>query len=242
MPAPPPRNDNRRRHPRREVLATAMVFTAHRMHGTFLVQDLSAGGACLIGHLDVEPGGALTLIMQCPGRTPFSLTARVVRHDGRGLTRARTALTFTDLNAEQEDVIQDTIATALERERARLAATILVLAPEDDGRDALESDLRAIGLEAVGVSTPLEALAWLERPGTRICIAVIDVSPGVATGLDMLEFLGEYHPHIQRVVMADEARPVRLDLAVRTGRAHRVLRKPWDRRGLAEAVGVKQDA
>src|SRR5437667_80109 len=138
MPAPPPRNDNRRRHPRREVLATAMVFTAHRMHGTFLLQDLSAGGACLVGHLDLEPGTELTLIMQCPGRTPFS--------------------------------------------------------------------------------------------------------PGVATGFDMLEFLGEYHPHIQRVVMADEIRPFRLDLALRSGRAHRVLRKPWDRRGLAEAVGVKQDA
>jgi len=36
--------------------------------------------------------------------------------------------------------------------------------------------------------------------------------------------------------MADEVRPFRLDLALRSGRAHRVLRKPWDRHGLEEAV------
>jgi hypothetical protein len=238
----PPRNDNRRRHSRREVTATALVFTPERMHGSFLLQDLSVGGACLVGHLDAEPGTELTLIVQCPGKTPFSVTATVVRHDNRGLTRGRAALTFSRLDAEQEDIIQDTIATAMERERARLAATVLVLAPEGEGREALETDLRAIGLESVGVSTPLEALAWLERPGTRITTAVIDVSPGAATGLDMLEFLGDYHPHIKRVVMADEVRPLRLDSALRSGRAHGVLRKPWDRRGLAEAVGIKQDA
>jgi CheY-like chemotaxis protein len=242
MPNPPPRNDNRRLYARREVLATAMVFSAYRMHGTFLLQDLSVSGACLVGHLETAPGSELTLIIQCPGKTPFSLNATVVRHDERGLLRARTAVSFIRLNAEQEDIIHDTIATALERERARLAATILVLAPADDGRDALETDLHELGLEAVGVATSLEALAWLERPGTRITTAVIDVSPGVATGLDMLEFLDQYHPQIRRVVMADELRPFRVDLALRSGRAHRVLRKPWDRRGLAEAMGGQREA
>jgi CheY-like chemotaxis protein len=238
MPAPPPHNDNRRRHSRREVLATAMVFTAHRMHGSFLVQDLSAGGACLIGHLDTAPNARLTLLLQFPGKTPFSVSAEVVRHDERGLTRARTAVAFIDLTADQEDVIQEAIATALERERARQKATVLVLAPDDDGRDALEQDLRALGLEPVGVGTPLEALAWLERPGMRISTVLVDVSPGVSTGLDVLDFLGEHYPAIQRVVMADEVRPFRLDLALRSGRAHRILRKPWDRRRLAEAMGA----
>jgi hypothetical protein len=65
---------------------------------------------------------------------------------------------------------------------------------------------------------------------------VVDVSPGAAQGLDVLDFVGENHPRIQRVVMADEVRPFRLDLALRSGRAHRVLRKPWDRRHLEEAV------
>jgi hypothetical protein len=238
MSSPPPHNDNRRRYSRREVLATATVFSPQKLHGSFLVQDLSAGGACLIGHLEAPAGTKLTLLLQFPGKPPFPVAAFVVRHDSAGPYRDRTAVTFFDLSAEQEDAIQETITEALERERARMAATVLVLAPAGDSRDALEDDLRALGVEPVGVATPLEALDWIERPGARIVTALIDVSPGASTGLDVLEFLGEHHPDIHRVVMADEVRPFRLDLALRSGRAHRVLRKPWDRRKLAEAVGA----
>ena len=182
----------------------------------------------------------INLLLQFPGKAPFPVAATVVRHDAQGPLRDRTAVTFCDLTPEHEDAIQETIADALERERARLAATVLVLAPDGESRDALEDDLRALGIEPVGVATPLEALAWIERPGARIVTALIDVSPGAATGLDVLEFLGEHHPDIHRVVMADEVRPFRLDLALRSGRAHRVLRKPWDRRRLAEAVGASR--
>lgn len=227
-----------RRHSRSEVVATAVVFSSSQMHGTFLVQDLSAGGACLMGHLDTMPGMKLSLLLTFPGKTPFPVHAEVVRHDALGPTRERTAVTFIDLTAEQEDTIQEAIVAALEREQARLLATVLVISPDDQSRGALEHDLRAIGHEAVAVSTPLEALAWLERPGARIATVVVDVSPGAAQGLDVLDFVGENHPRIQRVVMADEMRPFRLDLALRSGRAHRVLQKPWDRRHLEEAVGA----
>jgi CheY-like chemotaxis protein len=207
------------------------------MHGNFLVQDLSVGGACLMGHLSSRPGMRLTVMLSFPGRPAFSVMAVVVRHDDLGPTRERTAVSFVELTAEQEDTIQEAIVAALERERARLLATVLVISSDDESRGALEHDLRALGVEAVAVGTPLEALAWLERPGTRIATVVVDVSPGAAQGLDVLDFVGENHPRIQRVVMADEVRPFRLDLALRSGRAHRVLRKPWDRHRLEEAVG-----
>lgn len=226
-----------RRHRRSEVVATAVVFSAGQMHGNFLVQDLSVGGACLMGHLDAMPGMKLTVMLQFPGGTAFSVAAVVVRHDALGPTRERTAVTFVGLTPEQEDTVQEAIVAALERERARLLATVLVISGDDQSRGALEYDLRELGVEAVGVGTPLEALAWLERPDTRIATVVVDVSPGAAQGLDVLDFVGENHPRIQRVVMADELRPFRLDLALRSGRAHRVLRKPWDRRLLVEAVG-----
>jgi CheY-like chemotaxis protein len=230
-------DDDSRRHPRRELTATAHIFSPEQLHGTFLVQDLSASGACLVGHLAPPPEARLTLLLQVPGKAPFSVAAQVVRHDARGLLRSRTAVTFLALTPEQERIIQETIAAGLERERARLSATVLVLAPEGDSREELEEDLRALGHEALAVSTPLEALAWLERPGTRIGTAVVDLSPSGGSGLDMLDFLGEHHPGIQRVVIADDSRLLRLDLALRSGRAHRVLRKPWDRHHLAEVIG-----
>jgi CheY-like chemotaxis protein len=229
-----------RRHARSEVVATAVVFSSGHMHGSFLVQDLSAGGACLMGHLDAMPGMKLTLLLTFPGKPAFPLAAVVVRHDALGPTRERTAVNFVDVSAEQEDTIQDALIASLERERARLAATVLVISPDDISCGALEHDLRALGHEAVSVSTPLEALAWLERPGARIATVVVDVSPGASQGLDVLDFVGENHPRIQRVVMADELRPFRLDLALRSGRAHRVLHKPWDRHHLVEALGASE--
>jgi CheY-like chemotaxis protein len=236
MPAETPPNDNRRRHARRELLATAMIFVPDRLHGTYLLQDLSSGGACLVGHLSPDPGTRLTMLLQVPDRQPFTVHAVVVRHDAFGMTRSRTAVTFVDLTIEQEDTIQQAITATLERERTRQAATVLVLAPDDDARDALEDDLHAIGHEPLGVSTPLEVLAWLERPGCRIRTVLIDISSGASQGLDVLEFLGEHHAHVHRVVISDGARPFRLDLALRTGRAHRILQKPWDRRSLLESL------
>jgi CheY-like chemotaxis protein len=225
-----------RRHTRSEVVATAVVFSSGQLHGNFLVQDLSVGGACLMGHFTTPPGRHLTLMLQFPGKPAFSVSAAVVRHDNLGPTRQRTAVRFVQLDAEQEDAIQEALVATLERERARLLATVLVISSDDESRDALEHDLLDLGVQAVTVATPLEALAWLERPNTRITTVVVDVSPGAAQGLDVLDFVGENHPRIQRVVMADEVRPFRLDLALRSGRAHRVLRKPWDRDGLQDAV------
>src|SRR6185295_15820028 len=99
-----------------------------------------------------------------------------------------------------------------ERERARLLATVLVISSDDESRDAFEHDLLDLGVQAVIVAMLFEALAWLERPNARITTVVVDVSPGAAQGLDVLDFVGENHPRIQRVVMADEVRPFRLDL------------------------------
>jgi CheY-like chemotaxis protein len=231
--APFPEN---RRHSRSEVVATAVVFAPGQMHGTYLVQDLSVGGACLMGRLQTEAGQRLNLLMTFPGKPAFSVRAVVVRHDDLGPTRQRTAVTFVELTAEQEDTIQEALVATLERERARLLATVLVISSDDLSRTTLEHDLHALGVTAVAVATPLEALAWLERPGARICTIVVDVSPGAAQGLDVLDFVGENHPSIERVVMADELRPFRLDLALRSGRAHRVLRKPWDHAHLREAL------
>lgn len=225
-----------RRHRRSEVVATVTAFSSDKLFGTFLVQDLSAGGACLLGDVAVPLGTRVNMFLQFAGRPVLSLTATVVRHAQEGSAHHQTAVSFADLRPDQEDAIHEAIVAALERENARRAATVLVIAPDDESRDVLESDLRALGHEAVGVTTPLEALAWLERPGARISTVVIDVSPGAAQGLDVLEFLGEHHPRIHRVVMADELRPFRLDLALRSGRAHRVLHKPWDRHDLADAV------
>ncbi len=231
---------DRRRHPRTEVWAHALVFS-ERLHGNFLVRDVSAGGACLVGDLDATRGMPVSVLLQFPGRTALSLSAQVVRQDVKNASRY-TAVAFVDLLADEEDAIHEAIVAALEQEHARRSATILVLDGDAIARGTIESDLRAIGHQAVTVATPLDALVWLDRPGTRISTLVVDLTPGPAQGLDMLDFVGEHHPHIQRVVMVDEPRPFRLELALRSGRAHKALRKPWDRAVLVETLGTGREA
>jgi CheY-like chemotaxis protein len=231
-----PRPTDRRRFLRREVLATAAIFSSDRLHGVFLVQNLSAGGASLVGDMPLPPGDTVTMLLQFPGKSSVSVSARVVRQVKATKDR-RFAVAFVDLSPEDEDAIHEAIVGALEREQARWAATVLVIDADDDAREALERDLRALGHEAVTVATPLEALGWLERPGARICTALVDLAPGPAQALDVLEFLSEHHPDIQRIAMSAELRPFRLDLALRSGRAHKALRKPWNRTRLAETIG-----
>src|SRR4051812_45659801 len=97
----PPGIENRR-HRRSEVLATVMAFSSDKLFGTFLVQDLSAGGACLMGDVTLPIGTRVNIFLQFPRRPVLALTANVVRHDGQAGNQQQTAVSFVDLRAEQE--------------------------------------------------------------------------------------------------------------------------------------------
>ncbi len=233
---------DRRKHVRAALAVDAVVFSADRLEGSFPVQDLSSGGALLQGDVPVRPGSSLSIQLRFPGKAALRVGARILRRDKAGAVAPLTAVTFVDLLPEEEDAIHEVIVSALERDNARQSATILVVDDDNAARDGLEQDLRALGHEAVCVATPLDALGWLARPNTKIATVLVDVTPGPLLGLDVLDFVTENHPQIQRVVMASETRPFRLDLALRSGRAHKVLSKPWNRNQLAEAFGQRARA
>jgi CheY-like chemotaxis protein len=219
-------NEERRRNPRRGVVATAAIFSADKLHGTYRVRDLSAGGARLGGAIELPVGSEVSLLLQVRGRAPFTLSARVLRREGRGSARS-FSVAFVALSAEDEDAIHEALIEVLERESARDSATVLVLYGDGEGRDTLERELEGLGLAAVAVSTPLEALDYLERADTRIATVLVDLSLGASQGLDLLEFVEEHHPRVRRIIIADEPDPSRPDRALRSGRAHAVLRRPF---------------
>ncbi len=128
MPNPSLGND-RRRHARSPVMARCQVFSADLHHGEFLVQDLSAGGACLTGRIvDGEStvpmgvGQKLRLLMELPaalaaplaGPATLTLSGRVVRVLTH-VTPGQFAVEFVGVSAEDEDLIQDSVTLALEQ-------------------------------------------------------------------------------------------------------------------------------
>jgi CheY-like chemotaxis protein len=234
----PTTHDDRRRHARLDPIATAAVYDGARLLGTFLVNDLSAGGAALEGENNLDVGADVTLRLTLPGRPTLSFEAKVLRHQVSSLRRQRCAVAFRDVPPDQISALRDGIAEALQRDRERrLNASVLVLDPSPDVREALQRDLLALGNIAVCVATPLEAVAWLARQDSRILVVMVDLAAGPAQGLDLLEYLASELPQIRRVVMGDGAHPFRLDLAVRIGRAHASVPKPWDPARLPEALG-----
>jgi hypothetical protein len=71
---------------------------------------------------------------------------------------------------------------------------------------ALVRDLRCFGWEAACFSTPLDAVSFLERPESRIRVALVDHA-GPSNGRELLAFLADEKPLIRRVLLAEGGRP-----------------------------------
>lgn len=231
------RNPERRRHPRSGgVTATAVVLAENRYAGAFVVEDLSAGGALLIGDPRLDLGEYVNILLQLEGKRPLHLWAEVVRHQVREAGEHLFAVAFRNMRATEEDRIQGAVLSALERRRASPDASVLVVDDAPEIHRALQRDLHAFGVGMLSAATPLEAVRHLQDPDVQIDIALVDLHLGHADGTDVLAFLAEDHPEIRRVLMSGRARPCQLELALSSGRAHEVLSKPWERRTLANLL------
>jgi CheY-like chemotaxis protein len=226
----------RRRHPRSEVVASATVLAASGYAGSFLVENLSAGGALLTGDPRVELGERVTMLLHLPSRQPIRLTAEIIRREVRESQERAYAVAFRQISPADEDAIQDLVLHTLERLHDESKPIVLVVDDILEARHALERDLRALGRRAVSVATPLEAVDQLSHTDRRIDTALVDLRLGHADGLELMAFLADSHPDIRRVLMSGCVQPWQLDLAITSGRAHAVLDKPWSRLALAKAI------
>lgn len=234
---PGPDGYNQRRHPRSEIAATAIVLTLTRYAGTYLVRNLSAGGALLVGDSLLHVGERIRILLQIHGTSPMSLVGEVVRHESRTEGERLFAITFGDVPAAVEDTIQQAVLRTLENVRGKQqCATVLVLDTSLESRLALERELQSLGHEAVSASTPLEAMSRLYSGQPRIETVIVDARLGHADGLEFLAFLADDHPHIRRVLMSGDFRTAHLILAKRAKQPHAFLAKPWDRETLTRAL------
>jgi hypothetical protein len=110
----------RRVSERVDVPATAVWVRAGTEVAAFVVANLSAAGALLIGKSELGRGDTVLLRLDAPGRVPVRVHARVVRGgDGDGVNAI--AIEFRHRSPDTEDAIQDVVLAALE-EAARVDA------------------------------------------------------------------------------------------------------------------------
>lgn len=129
--------DERRRHQRGEVLATAVVLASDGSSGVYLVKNLSAGGALLLGDARWNEGERVTVLLQLPGRKPLSLHAEVLRRRLSDAQELLFAIAFKQVPSELEDDLQKVVRAALENQREAPPHEVLVI---DD------SPARALGV------------------------------------------------------------------------------------------------
>src|SRR4051794_36597068 len=106
--------NNRRRFVRAEGIGSAVVLADEQYLGSFLLKNLSAGGALLLGDTRLTPGREVRLLLHARGVHLMSIRATVVRQDD-GRDRA-FAVRFEGLRPTQQDQLQSIVLGELERQ------------------------------------------------------------------------------------------------------------------------------
>lgn len=103
----------RRSNRRVDVPATASLVRAGEATDRFIVANLSAAGALLIGDSELGRGDSALLRLESPDCEPVFVHARVVR-GGNGDGVNALAVEFRHRSPDTEDAIHDVVLSALE--------------------------------------------------------------------------------------------------------------------------------
>jgi hypothetical protein len=114
--------EDRRRHPRANVCASAVVLARHNRGIMMSVDRLSISGASLAGPLSVDRGEHVQIMFEIDGH-PIELTGLVIRVEARGLMADQVAVEFVDVPEPARALIDGLVTRTLEREGNELART-----------------------------------------------------------------------------------------------------------------------
>ena len=114
---------DRRGDSRVDHLKPAVVLARHNNGMAFVIENISLGGARLVGELTLEVGECVQILFELDGR-PVEVDAEVVRVDRQDVFRDRIAVAFTNLSAPHRDAIRRLVQTALDLECERIESEL----------------------------------------------------------------------------------------------------------------------
>jgi PleD family two-component response regulator len=194
-----------------------------------IVENLSAGGALLVGDCASLNGPTLHVRLMIPGQRPIEVSARVLRREGRS-PQAALAVAFQHVAPEIEDLIHEAVLASLNLGPDTEA--LVVHAPDDDAR-ALVMDLEALGFQVIAVHTPLDALQALQEVGSRIGVVLVGPQPARR---ELMTTVADEFPGVRLVVVcsADDDTQAESVVGVRA----LTIRQPWSLDSMASTLGV----
>jgi hypothetical protein len=225
---------DRRQAPRSRTMGWAMVVAPNRYIGTFLLENLSASGALLVGDATLAPGDAVQLLLRLPYRSRrLSVRARIIRQATRD-QHSVFAVQFTHISEAAKDALQEAVLHDLQTPLP--SSVVLVLVAARDTSASLVRDLQDLGCRPVVVSTVLDAMPWLQASDVSVEAVIADADVGGIDGVSFLELVALDYPNVHRILMGSSENPD-CHRAVVNGEVHALLPRSWDRASLARALG-----
>lgn len=119
-----PETERRRLSRSDRVIATALVLADGKYAGAFVVENLSGGGALLIGDGRMEIGARVTVLLQLDRSPLLPLVAEVVRHHSDEAGVHFFALAFQEMQPAALEAIQRAVLAAREQRREQAAGAL----------------------------------------------------------------------------------------------------------------------
>jgi CheY-like chemotaxis protein len=243
-------HDERRLYVRARVPAAATAWIGGICKGSYLLDNLSLGGAYLTGGPAIRTGTQVKLHLELPGGTAVEVNGTVLRSD-RQVRDFAVAVVFEALSEAARIAIGGAVTASLDaaaRESlAHPSPAVLVVDHSLLVREKLIRDIRTAGVEAISFSTSVDAIEFLHRPDCRVRLALVDLA-GVPSGKAVIEFLADQRPSTHRVLLSDAAEPAappgdapvsagdRADRAGAEAPVDAVLSKPWSSEALVQTL------
>ena len=225
----PKRGAERRQYPRTGRIASAAVVVSRGKYvGTYVVEDLSAGGALLVGRCPLQINDPVETLLQFGQTLMVPLSARVVRtQDGA------FGIEFTDVAAGPLRALDEVVRSSEERVVRPLKT--LIIHPNASSRSSLQIDLASLGQLVVSFVDARDALCWLESAGPAVCAALVHAD--IDHPEHVLAAVAAQSPEARRILMVEQltgneslARMITSDLA------QALLRNPWTWLSLTSAL------
>jgi len=104
--------------------------------------------------------------------------------------------------------------------------SLLLVDDEPEIVESLRRALRDDGYELITTTSPVEALAILEKRAVDVLVS--DLRMPEMSGLELVSHVRRHHPHVVRVLLTGHATLGSALQAINEGAVGRYLTKPWD--------------
>ena len=223
-----------RKSERVPVLGCASVHWRGGERRRYTLDNVSTGGALMLGMPMPRVGEQVLAVLRVSGARPVSVSGKVIRVNHDSDTRPAFAVQFAAPSSDLEELVRE---VADELDNDRLAHTVLVVARSVTLREQLSCWLTGAGWRVIGVATPLEAVAELDRrPGEVRWVVALDRLTQTG-GTELLSYVSSAYPGVHRLLVSPESEHQRCRDAMNDGVADAALAQPIGMKRLAEALG-----